>query len=635
MTLFAELKRRNVIRMAGLYLVVAWLLAQVVGTLLPIFEAPPWVSKTLVALLAIGFVPTLVFSWLYEMTPEGLKRDADVPPDRSIASTTGKRMDRLIVAGLVAVVALIAADRFWPRGGEEEKPGSEYSFGADDPASAGADRPKLYSDPGFSSSSTPGKKSIAVLAFADLSPAKDQEYFSDGIAEEILNALVKVKDLKVAGRTASFYYKGRNEKLKTIGEELGVAHILEGSVRKQGEKVRITAQLVQAGDGFHLWSETYDGELSDVFELQEKIARQITEQLKVVLQGDQQQRLVPVATANPEAYANFLHATAIFNRRERARFPNAIALLGEAIRLDPGFARAHARLAAFHVLSPEYTGADFDASLAMARGHANRAIELLPTLAEPHTVLAYAHGQRRELVAERESYERALAIEPDDVLSNFWYAINFARAGDLEAAERRLDRVLEIDPMLPNGLTWRGWIHVFDGDTVNARRVLERALDLGIANAHLPLSLVEHDEGDDARAIAEMELGLVAFGATLPEESPKAIAAGVFGDDAARRRAVAHVESLLASRPDTVPGPLPFALIMLGEPARALEIVQSGPTSSQIWQLALWNPRGGREARRLPQFAEFARRVGFADVWDRYGPPASCRKAANGDYVCE
>ena len=614
MSLYAELRRRKVFKVGGAYLVVAWLLIQVAATVAPQLQLPDWAPRMITLVLLLGFPVALVLAWALDSTPEGIKVDGAPAGDKRIYA----------IAGVLAALVLVWYFRGPP---PESVPG--LADAAKPAPAAGAPAASTATD-----AAMPAQKSIAVLAFTDLSPAKDQEYFSDGIAEEILNALVKVKDLKVAGRTSSFYYKGKNEDLRRIGETLGVAHILEGSVRKQGEKVRITAQLIKADDGFHLWSETYDGDLADVFELQERIARNITDQLKLVLQGGQEQRLVPVATADPEAYAKFLQATAIFNRRERAKFPNAIALLEQAIELDPSFARAHARLGAFHVLAPEYTGADFKASLAAARLHANRAIELLPTLAEPHTVLAYAFGQQRDLLAERESYERALAIDPDDVLSNFWASIHFMRVGDMAASRRQLERVLAIDPMLPNGLTWRGWIYLFDGDTVNARRVLERALDLGIGNAHLPLSLVERAEGNDAKAIAEMELGLAAFGASLPVETPGIVAAGVFGDDAARRRAVAHVEGLIGSHAGIVSGPLAFSMIMLGEHARGLDVIQSGVTTSSIWQLALWGP-SGRDARRLPQFAEFARLVGFVAVWDKYGPPDGCRKDTGGDYRCE
>jgi len=616
MSLYAELRRRKVFKVGGAYLVVAWLLIQVAATVAPQLQLPDWAPRMITLVLLLGFPVALVLAWALDSTPEGIKVDGAPGGDKRIYAIAA------ILAGLVLV--------WYFRGpANEGTPGPSTAATPADKAPAPAP-----TTPDVAGPTSPAQQSIAVLAFTDLSPDKDQEYFSDGISEEILNALVKVQGLKVAGRTSSFYFKGKNEDLRRIGETLGVAHILEGSVRKQGDKVRITAQLIQAKDGFHLWSETYDGSLADVFELQEQIARKITDELKLVLQGGQQQRLVPVATADPEAYAKFLQATAIFNRRERAKFPSAIALLEEAIRLDPTFARAHARLAAFHILSPEYIGADLDAAIAAARKHANRAIELMPTLAEPHTVLAYAHGMRREFIAERESYDRALALEPDDVLSNFWNGLWYVRVGYEVEGARRLDHLLEIDPMLPNGLNWRGWLYEFKGDRVNARRVVERALDLGIATAHLTMAFIEHGDGNVDKAIAEMELGFVAFGAGLPAETPKIVAAGTFGDDAARRRAVEHVEAVLASRTGVVPGPLPYAMLVLGEPARALEVIQSRPTSSSIWTLGLWHPRG-LAARRLPEFPEFARKIGLAQAWDRYGPPDGCRRRSPGDYVCD
>ena len=616
MSLFEELRRRKVFKVGGAYLVVAWLLIQVVATLAPQLQLPDWAPRLVTLFLLVGFPISLVLAWALDVTPEGVKLDSAPSGARWIYAIAG-----VLLAAALAWYFLVPAKQPTP---EPKVAGTAATAGASTaPRDAGAEP-----------AAGPAPKSIAVLAFTDLSPGKDQEYFSDGIAEEILNALVKVKGLEVAGRTSSFYFKGKNEDLRKIGEALDVAHILEGSVRKQGEKVRITAQLVLAKNGFHLWSETYDGELSDVFELQENIARAITDELRVVLQGGQEQRLVPVATANPEAYAKFLQASAIFNRRERARFANAIALLDEAVALDPSFARAHARLAAFHILSPEYTGADLDSSIAAAREHANRAIALMPTLGEAHTVLAYAHGMRREFIAERESYERALTVDPDDVLTNFWHALWYVRGGYEDEGIRRLDRLLQIDPMLPNGLNWRGWTYLFKGDTANARRLVERSLDLGLATSHLPMAFIAHEEGDNARAIAEMELGLTGFAAGLPAETPGIIAAGTFGDEAPRRRAVEHVESVLAARSGVVSGPLTFALLMLGEPARALAVIQSAPTSSSIWEIALWHPRG-LAARRLPQFAEFARQVGFVEMWDKYGPPDGCRKDAGGDYVCE
>ena len=243
------------------------------------------------------------------------------------------------------------------------------------------------------------------------------------------------------------------------------------------------------------------------------------------------------------------------------------------------------------------------------------------------------HGARSDLVAERESYARALQHEPDDVLSNFWNAISFVRAGEIAEGAKYLDRVLEIDPMLPNGLAWRGWVYEYEGDEANARRVLGRALDLGLDNAHLPLALIEHRAGNIAKATSEMELGMLAFGAGLAPETPKLVAAGVYGDEAARERAVEHLRTLL-EKPGTVAGPVPFALLMLDEPELALDVIIERPLSSQIYENRLWHP-DSHAVRRLPRFAELARKSGYAALWDKLGPPPGCRRDAAGDYACD
>ncbi|HMK73039.1 MAG TPA: protein kinase, partial [Myxococcaceae bacterium] len=340
----------------------------------------------------------------------------------------GSRRWWWVALPLVAVGVGVAGVAFWPR----------------HPGKAAGTAP-----------TTSGVPSIAVLPFVNLSSDKEQEYFSDGISEEILDALARVKGLKVAGRTSSFHFKGRNDDLRTIGETLGVANLLEGSVRKQGNRVRITAQLIQVADGFHLWSKTFEGDLTDVFDLQERIARAITGELKVVLQGEQRTRLVPVATTNPEAYALYLQATTIFNRREGPRFHDAIAQVEQAVRLDPGYARAWSRLATLQVLLPIYFPSELDSSLASAELAARRAIALEPSLAEPHAVLGLTYERERRYLEAREAYRRALELDPDDVTANFWFGAHLITAGYVRQGEQVLDKVLAIDPIVPNPLGWR------------------------------------------------------------------------------------------------------------------------------------------------------------------------------------
>lgn len=476
-------------------------------------------------------------------------------------------------------------------------------------------------------------KSIAVLPFLDLSPEKDQEYFSDGVAEEILNALARVEDLKVAGRTSSFSFKGKSEDARAIGAALGVAHILEGSLRRSGDKLRITAQLVQTSDGFRLWSESYDAAVDDVFTLQERIARAITDQLAVILQGEQAARLVKAPTTNIQAYTLYLQATAIFNRRDSTRFPEAFAQLQEAIRIDPQFARAHARLASLYVVAPLYDlRGDFPGAIMR---ETRRALELDPTLAEPHAALGQSLVAQRRFREATESYERALALEPNDVATNFWYGNALNTVGYIQRGAELTEKVLARDPMLPNGLYWRGRAHTQVGAMEKAEPLLRRAAEAGLSHVGLVLAQVAQARGNNTEAIEWLTRGLQPFTRGFPEDTARLIASGAFGKEAERSAALAVIDGYLASQPAVLSGVAPFALLYLDQPARALAIAQDNPTTNDSLVFpVLWSPPG-RTARRLPEFAEFARRSGLAEFWDTSGPPDQCRKNATDDYICE
>jgi TolB-like protein len=531
-----------------------------------------------------------------------------------------QRVSRAELA-IITLLFLVGGGIFW-----------RYDKASDVPPPATA----LLEQPGVAASATTvvSDKSIAVLAFANMSADKDNEYFSDGVAEEILSALAKIDDLKVAGRTSSFYFKGRNESLATIGATLGVAHVLEGSVRKQGERLRISAQLLRVSDGVQMWSETFDGTDADIFALQEKIAQQVTSEMKVALNAGQQARLIDSGTANPEAYALYLRATDIFNRRAAAELANAISQTEQAAALDPGFARAYSRMAALHALTPEYLGTDLDASMATAQKLARRALELQPAFAEPHAVLGYVAHLQKRFVSARTEFAQALAIDPDDPLANFWLAVTLVTGGYLEAGVAQVDRTLAIDPLLPNALHHRGRMMEWMGDLEGARRLLERARSVGARNIELPLGQVSQRQRRMDEARAEISAGIQFFSAGLPEDTGAILADGILGDSTARAAALARLQSILDSQPGVVPGIVPWALITLGEPEAGLRVVATFPTSSNLWHAALWSPRG-KAARTSPGFPDFARKVGFAELWDQYGPPDLCRKDANGDYRCE
>jgi TolB-like protein/Tfp pilus assembly protein PilF len=619
MNLLAELRRRNVIRMAGLYLVGAWLLTQVSSTILPMFDAPAWLPRSIVIVLAVGFVPALIFSWVFELTPSGIKRDENVSPEESIAPQTARSMDRILLALAALAIGYFAFDKFVLAPRREATQIAQAIHSAAQQAQQATNN-----------------KSIAVLAFTDLSPGHDQEYFSDGMAEEILNALAQVKDMKVAGRTSSFFYKGRNEDLRAIGKTLGVANILEGSVRKQGDKVRITAQLIRVADDTHLWSQAYDGDLSDVFALQEKIARAITDQLQVVLEGEQKTRLVPVATSSPEAHTLYLQATAIFDRRDSPRFPDAIADLQQAIKLDPNYARAHSRLAALYVVQSSYNDVDVTQTHALVMQHARAALALDPSLAEPHAAMGLSWGLLPGgHLKERDEFEQALRLDPDDVTSNFWYGLSLIESGYRERGISLLDHALVVDSMMPNVVRWRGIMYRYAGDLDRAEQFIKRARSTGLSIADRELGLIAFDRGDVATAIRQWADGARNLLRALPPGDPEILSAGMFGDAAAKTRALATLDAYLAKPHAQMSGQVPMVLIVLGQPRRALELMRTtriGDTSD-IYAL-MWSPVG-KPMRALPEFPAFLREMGFIELWDKYGAPDDCRRVAPGNYVCE
>ncbi|HVF34458.1 MAG TPA: tetratricopeptide repeat protein [Candidatus Saccharimonadia bacterium] len=437
MSFIAELRRRNVIRMAGLYLVGAWLVVQVAGTLLPVFHAPEWVLATLVVLLALGFVPALVFAWVFEMTPEGLKRDAEVAPEQSIAPQTARRMDRMIIGALALALLYFVLDKF------VLAPGRDAERGV--PAPSTVVPPPAAPEP---AAARIDEKSIAVLPFVDMSQGKDQEYFSDGITEEILNALTRIEGLKVAGRTSSFHFKGRNESLGAIGAALGVAHVLEGSVRKQGERIRITAQLVKVSDGFHLWSQNYDRKLDDIFAVQDEISVAIASALSSQLMG-----VAPGANdaglIDPKAYDAYLRARRELAQRTGEHILQAAALFESAAKLQPDFAAAFAGRARALSLAWGYLGmrAGDDHGTQAVRA-AERALALDPGNAEAHSALGFVYliHQWRWADGERET-ARAIELAPNDAEVANFAGDSYRSLGDFDAASRWERRALELDPL--------------------------------------------------------------------------------------------------------------------------------------------------------------------------------------------
>lgn len=436
MSFIAELRRRNVIRMAGLYLVGAWLLLQVADTLLPVFEAPSWVMKAVTAVLAIGFFVALAFSWIFELTPEGLKRDSEVPAQLSIAPQTARRMNRAIIAVLLLAVTYFALDKFVLA--------PERKAVAALPNAAG----RVTGNP-ESPDSAAIEKSIAVLPFVDMSRSKDQEYFSDGLAETMLDMLSRLPDLKVISRTSSFAFKGKAMDVRDIGNKLGVAHILEGSVQQSGGTLRITAQLIRTGDGAHLWSKQYDRKMADIFQIQDEVATQVVEAIQGALPAADRQHMLEQSTDNVSAYQEYLKGAALLPGRKIADMRKAVSHFERAIQLDPNYARAYAMASIALGLLGEYT-TDTPEMLARRDQYLERALELSPGLGEAHIAQANRLQGIGDLEASEKAYLRGIDLAPSYSSGFQWYGeLLFYGLGDARRGLPMFERALVLDPLSP------------------------------------------------------------------------------------------------------------------------------------------------------------------------------------------
>jgi len=428
--LVTELKRRNVFKVAIVYAVVGWLMVQMADVMTESFGTPDWVMKTFIGFLFLGFPVAVVFAWAFEITPEGIKKEKDVDRSKSITGETGQKLNYTIISLLVLAVAYFAVDKFFLRtdGGEAQ--------------TAGASQP-----------------SIAVLPFASMSSDPENEHFSDGLSEELLNMLAHIDELKVAGRTSSFYFKGRNEDLTEIGEKLGVNHVLEGSVRKSGDRVRVTAQLIAVEDGFHLWSDTYDAELDDIFAIQEEIARAVADAMKITLLGEEDAKLSERSTESGEAHGVYLIARNRMRERGLDNLRQARALFEKAVEIDPEFAPAWSGLAdTAMLLYFNHFDIGYEESNEIAAAAIDRALEINPDLAEAWTSrgLLYQHrygweNREEDLQASLDSYKRA--IELNDKYAEAWHWLGLATGGwlrDPETALEQLGRALELDPLARN-----------------------------------------------------------------------------------------------------------------------------------------------------------------------------------------
>jgi adenylate cyclase len=476
MNFFSELKRRNVYKVAVAYAVVGWLVIQVTATIVPALHLPDGLTTAVVVLTLVGFPVALVISWAFEMTPEGMKRTENVSPDEVIPQWSKKKF-----AGLIIGVAVIAAGLL--------------AF-------------QLLRSSRSTIIATTDAKSIAVLPFLNLSADKNDEYLSDGMTEELLNVLTKVKNLRVPGRSSSFAFKGKNEEdiFHKVGEQLHVNAVLEGSVRKAGDKLRITAQLINVADGFHLWSETYDRDMKDILAVQSDVAKRVVQALQVQLGVDEERALAKKPTENPEAHRLYMLGRYNFAKFTQEGWANGIRAFEQALQLDPTFALAYCGLADIYGWAGGQIMSGKEAWAKQIQ-FAQKALALDPNLAESHLSMGIALQTSLDFNGSEKELDRAVALNPNLALAYDQYGWTFVCLGRFDEAVANEKKAIQLDPLntLPNtDLAWFFYLaRRYDEATAQIRTTLE--LDPNNAFAHLVLGWCLIGQGKIAEARAEFQ----------------------------------------------------------------------------------------------------------------------------------
>ena len=480
---FAELQRRNVYRVAVAYGVVGWLLVQIATQIFPFFDIPIWATRMVIVVLMLGFPIAVVIAWVYELTPQGLQRTDEVVPAKSISHSTGRKINFVIIGVLLTVIGIMA----W-----------------------------RHYHPAESSLTKNAEKSIAILPFLDISPAKDQEYFSDGITEQIIDSLAQIRGLFVVARTTAFSFKNKNSDIRDIGRQLQVTHVLEGSVRHGKDRVRVAAQLIDVATGFHLWSETYDSTEKDLLSLQSDVARKVAAALKIELHLAENTQLAKPLTQNPEAYDSYLRGRYLLNKRTADSIQKGRELFEQAVTQDPSFALGHAGIADSYILLGKLGVISPAEASSKAWTEVSSALAIDDNLAEGHVSrgILLAEFEWNWAAAEKD-YRRALELNSNSASAHHWYGRALGEIGRAEEALREIDAAEKLDPRSPFIRTSKAKIlaaaHRYQEALEECRRALEIdgnfALGFSVL-AQAQLHLQQYPQGiETAKKFVELSSG--------------------------------------------------------------------------------------------------------------------------------
>lgn len=604
MAFFSELKRRRVGKVAIGYGAVAWMVTEASSVVMPALRLPEWTVTFVVVFLMVGFPVAMIMAWVFDVGPQGIKRTVPLHDE------TASMQVRLRVAYAAVVVLLMAGLGYLLY---------ERGLGR---AMAGERR-----------------GSIAVLPFTNLSGDNAKDYFSDGMSEELLNLLARVPGLQVASRTSSFAYKGRNVDIREVGSQLGVDTVLEGSVRQAGDQVRITAQLIDTETGFHLWSETYDRQLADIFQVQDEIAGAIVSKLRIQLAPEDQQlaQRTRAPTQNVEAYELYLQGRAVWKKRGEENLKRAIELYQSALARDPAFARAHAALASAYVVMAGYTKEQGDEKKfnPMAETSARQALVLEPNIGEAHAVLAQINADRGDFLDAESGFFFAISLEPNEPTPHHWYSILLSKVGRLQAALTQARRAYELDPSSPVLAANLGNMLLQLGQDDEALRFVGLASELGLSKkeygVEATVAIRRRDWVDARRLMGEID--------SIPDEiKPEAQRfVDALADPKLRPEIVAGMRAIDPKIAPQVSFIGPY--LQLGEVDLVFRILdeelrKDANTWVNNWDLGhAWTPEG-RRFRTDKRFGPLAERIGMVDYWKQYGYPDGCRAGTDAVLVC-
>jgi adenylate cyclase len=609
MSFFTELKRRNVLRVGIAYGIVAWLLLQVSDTLVPALRLPEWFHSGVALLLILGFPVALLFAWAFEMTPEGLKKDRDIDQSQSVAKVAGRKLDFVIIGLLVVALGYFGYDKFVLDPQRDavllESAGQQNT-----------DTTAEFVPADLAAESV--QPSIAVLAFVNMSDDSGNEYFSEGLSEELLNLLVKIPQLKVAARTSSFSYKDKDVSVAQIGAELNVAHILEGSVRKAGNRVRITAQLIKADDGFHLWSETFDRTLDDIFVIQDEIAKAVVDELKIKLLGTMSE----VRKTDPEVYALYLQGNYFNNLRGKENLEKALAALKQALAIDPDYAPAWVslnltyayQLRAMPGAQEEFRALQFEAI--------ERALAIDENSASAWAALAYQkRSYNWDWQGAKVAIDKALQLEPNNVNVIGPAASIAGTFGRLSESIELFEKNVALDPLRLSSLRALGIRYMMVGRVDDAIILHQRvqALNPDYPSIHGDLAHTYLMNGDPKNALLEVEKTPDRFYYLYG----KANILSTLGNEV---EAQSIMNELLKTSAYEVPGAMATVYAWRGENDSAFKFLELAYEQHEMQLVFFLGNVWFRNLTTDPRYAVFVEKLGLLEEWkamppEHGGPP--------------